>query len=405
MDRIFISYRREDSEGFARSLFQSLSEEFGSDTVFMDVEAIELGVDFIDVIDKTLETCGAFLVLIGKEWASCTDASGKKRIENPDDFVRLEVATALKRNVRVIPILVKGAKMPKTEDLPEDLQPITRRQALELRHDQWKYDVEHLINALEKCLDLHHIEHGTGISKDTVHETEDKISTTKPTLKVKRAVVTKITIAVAIVLFIAIGIWSFYNFFKPPEKIIPSPKGDISKVVPEYKIRKVQEALAKLGYDPGFVDGQIGPRTIVALKSFQSEMGLDANGEITDEIIQILVDAVRKQTGFKSQKPRPRAAINLTGVWFDEDKIAYEISQTGNTFEVQALDPMMGYVIFSAAGTINGRELEYYFKLITGEQGVGRGNISSDNRYINYTSIDSSTGMMESGRLYRQMSR
>lgn len=154
MDKIFISYRREDSEGFARSLFQSLAGRFGKDQVFMDVEAIGLGMDFVEAIDKSLADCGVLLVLIGKDWAHCTDADGHRRLDNQDDFVRIEVAKALKRNVRVIPVLVKGAPMPGAEDLPEELRSLIRRQALELRHERWDSDVDHLSAALEKLLGI-----------------------------------------------------------------------------------------------------------------------------------------------------------------------------------------------------------------------------------------------------------
>jgi hypothetical protein len=151
---IFISYRREDSEGFARSLFQSLTAYFGSNQVFMDVEDIELGLDFVEAIDKSLSSCGVLLVLIGKEWLSCVDEDGQPRLDNPEDFVRMEVASALRRNVRVIPVLVRSSPMPKPEQLPEELKLLTRRQALELHHDRWSADIERLISALEKTLGI-----------------------------------------------------------------------------------------------------------------------------------------------------------------------------------------------------------------------------------------------------------
>ena len=97
MNNIFISYRREDSEGFARGLFQSLVGAFGTDHVFMDVEDISLGSDFVKAIDKSLESCGALLVLIGPEWVSCTDSDGRPRLDNAQDFVRMEVAKALEK--------------------------------------------------------------------------------------------------------------------------------------------------------------------------------------------------------------------------------------------------------------------------------------------------------------------
>lgn len=154
MKKNFISYRREDTEGFARGLFQSLVGAFGGDHVFMEVEDISLGADFVNAIDKSLAGCGALLVFIGKDWANCTDSAGRLRLENPLDFVYMEVTKALEHGVRVIPVLVKGAKMPAPETLPEALRPVTRRQALELRHERWSQDVDHLVTALAKVLGL-----------------------------------------------------------------------------------------------------------------------------------------------------------------------------------------------------------------------------------------------------------
>jgi len=152
VNRIFISYRREDSEGFARGLFQSLANYFGKDSVFMDVDSISLGMDFVEAIDKSLDDCGILLVLIGKDWVKSNDSSGQRRLEKTDDFVRIEIAKALKRKVPVIPVLIKGASMPNPADLPEELYALTRRQALELRHESWDSDVEHLATSLEKLL-------------------------------------------------------------------------------------------------------------------------------------------------------------------------------------------------------------------------------------------------------------
>jgi hypothetical protein len=179
MDKVFISYRREDSEGFARSLFQSLVGHFGKDYVFMDVEAIGLGMDFMDAIDQSLADCGALLVLIGKDWVTCTDGQGRRRLEKEDDFVRTELAKAIERNVRIIPILVKGAPMPKADQLPEELRSLTRRQALELRHERWDHDVDHLASALEQALGLKRI--------DKSKPASPPISEPPPTTKPKRS--------------------------------------------------------------------------------------------------------------------------------------------------------------------------------------------------------------------------
>src|SRR5262245_40887774 len=105
MPNIFISYRREDSSGYAGRLHEQLSAAFGANHIFMDIQDIKPGVDFEDALNRAVGACDILIVLMGKQWLTITDATGRRRIDNPQDFVRLEIATALKRNVRVIPAL------------------------------------------------------------------------------------------------------------------------------------------------------------------------------------------------------------------------------------------------------------------------------------------------------------
>src|ERR1044071_1152603 len=146
---IFVSYRRDDAAGHAGRLVDRLVEHFGQDRIFMDIDAIEPGEDFITVIENAVGSCNILLAVIGRNWNS---ASGSGRLDNPNDFVRLEVATALRRDIRVVPVLVQRATMPKAQDLPEDLVKLTRRNAVELTDLRWQTDVDQLIGVLEKVL-------------------------------------------------------------------------------------------------------------------------------------------------------------------------------------------------------------------------------------------------------------
>lgn len=148
MRGIFISYRREDSEGHAGRLYEDLAEHFGKDSVFMDVVAIEPGRDFRRVIDQQVASCGVLLTLIGKSWIEARDESGRRRLDDPGDFVRLETGSALKRDIPVIPVLVHGAAMPRADQLPQDLAELAYRNAVELTHARWESDVQVLIKAL-----------------------------------------------------------------------------------------------------------------------------------------------------------------------------------------------------------------------------------------------------------------
>jgi len=153
MPRIFVSYRREDAAGHAGRLFDRLRARFGEESVFMDVSGIEPGVDFVEAIDREVGSCDVLLAVIGREWLGCRDAGGRRRLEDPNDFIRIEVARALARGVRVVPVLVEGATMPPADALPSDLQPLARRHAVELRDTRWDADVEDLIDRLERTLD------------------------------------------------------------------------------------------------------------------------------------------------------------------------------------------------------------------------------------------------------------
>src|SRR4051794_2677355 len=116
--RVFLNYRRDDAAGHAGRLYDSLAERFGKERVFMDVDAIDPGADYGDVIDKAVGSCDVLIAVIGQDWLNATDGKGERRIDDPDDFVRLEIQAALGRDVRVLPLLVQGAVMPSADELP-----------------------------------------------------------------------------------------------------------------------------------------------------------------------------------------------------------------------------------------------------------------------------------------------
>jgi hypothetical protein len=150
--RIFISYRREETAYPAGWLFERLAEHFGHQQVFKDVDSIELGDDFVQMITRAVGSCDVLLALIGDQWLTITDVHGRRRLDDPDDFVRLEIEAALTRNVRIIPILVDGANMPRADELPAGLAGVVRRQALELSPSRFEYDTSRLLKVLETTL-------------------------------------------------------------------------------------------------------------------------------------------------------------------------------------------------------------------------------------------------------------
>src|SRR5215472_5327650 len=125
---IFVSYRRQDSSHLAGRLYDRLADRFGEDQVFIDVDTIEPGVDFAEEIFRAVAACTVLLAVIGPGWLTAADEGGGRRLDDPDDIVRLEIEAALARGVRVIPILVEGAVMPRRQDLPDSLGGLARRQ-------------------------------------------------------------------------------------------------------------------------------------------------------------------------------------------------------------------------------------------------------------------------------------
>jgi tetratricopeptide (TPR) repeat protein len=151
--RIFISYRRDETDFPAGWLYDRLATHFGRDQIFKDIDSIELGDDFVEVITRAVGSCDVLLALIGDRWLSITDENGKRRLDDPNDFVRLEIEAALERQVRLIPILVGNARMPRPEQLPPSLAKLARRQALQLSPVRFESDTGRLLGVLERSLE------------------------------------------------------------------------------------------------------------------------------------------------------------------------------------------------------------------------------------------------------------
>lgn len=148
--RIFISYRREENGWPARQLYEVLSERFGEERVFKDVDSIEPGDDFVERIQSAVTSCHVLLALIGRNWVAITDANGGRRLDDPGDFVRLEIETALERGVRVIPILIDDAQMPRAADLPPRMARLVRRHAIAI--NPVTFDTDRLLRTIEVTL-------------------------------------------------------------------------------------------------------------------------------------------------------------------------------------------------------------------------------------------------------------
>ena len=152
MAGIFINYRRDDSKGLAGRLSDHLRRTFGPDAVFMDVDAMKPGFDFVKQLDVQVAQCDVVLAIIGANWFDAHDDKGQRRLESAHDYVRIELAAALTRDIPVIPVLVDGAIMPSEDALPDDLKSLARRHALELRYTRFNSDAEGIEFALRGLL-------------------------------------------------------------------------------------------------------------------------------------------------------------------------------------------------------------------------------------------------------------
>jgi hypothetical protein len=152
MSGVFISYRRDDSGGYAGRLFDILSVHFGKENTYMDLDTIQGGDNYATVIEDKVGECDALLAVIGERWLTCVGADGSRRLDMAHDYVRMEIAKALERGVRVIPVLVSGAKMPHQPDLPDDLRLLALHQAMDLRDAHFHTDADQLMDVLKQTV-------------------------------------------------------------------------------------------------------------------------------------------------------------------------------------------------------------------------------------------------------------
>ena len=149
--RLFVSYRRDDAAGYARALYDELVRRFSDERVFMDVDDIAPGVAFDEAIRRAVREASVLLVLIGRRWAGPREGS-LPRLHDPQDVVRHEIETGFSLGLRVIPVLLDGAPMPREDELPESLRPLSRRQAVPLDNTRFSSDVQQLVAAVYAAL-------------------------------------------------------------------------------------------------------------------------------------------------------------------------------------------------------------------------------------------------------------
>jgi hypothetical protein len=198
--KIFINYRRGDEPGFTQALLGRLEQAFPAERLFIDVDNIPPGEDFVHMLESQVAQCDAMLTVIGNNWLDATNEHGGRRLDDPNDFVRIEIESAIRQGKRVIPVLVHQARMPHPDELPEPIRPLATRNAVRLTHERFRSDVQGLIKALQSVID----EAATRRS-GTIGALDQSVKPHQPARSLRGTVVTLGVLGV--VLAGAVGIW------------------------------------------------------------------------------------------------------------------------------------------------------------------------------------------------------
>ena len=223
--KIFINYRRGDDPGHTGRLFDRLQDVFAPGQLFLDVDNIAPGLDFVRVLNDRVAECDIVLAVIGKNWLDARDAKGARRLDDPDDFVRVEITSALAQDKRVIPVLVGDAQMPRPEELPEALRPLARRNAVRLTYERFRTDMAGLIKALQQALN----------EIGAKHRAEDKAQRRAEAGSTSRRTAVIFSAAFAAVLISGAGLYWFNGRSAPspaPQSAKPAASTQATAVAP-----------------------------------------------------------------------------------------------------------------------------------------------------------------------------
>jgi hypothetical protein len=340
--KIFISYRVQDTAGETGRLVDALKQYFADDQLFMDIENLEPGADFVDSIEHSLDCCDVFLAVIGPQWIG-DRGGGDIRINDPHDWVRTEVSTALQRNIRVVPVLVDGGSLPPADQLPPDLQPLLRRQAIEISNKRWRYDTDQLIKFLVQKAGIQ--PRKAAAQRAATPSAESK--------KRKTWVYVTAGFALAFVVLITIGL-----------------------LLPE------EEKVA-------------GTTTGTEQNSQQPEVST-----LTHNLEE---EPIRTQDNSAAGKTETNnAAETVTGRWKEVDEgitSTFVLQQNGSAIHVQV--EMNGQIVSTGTGTIKNKNVELNFPLF-GFPTMLIGTLSEDNNTLNGNFIVQATGDEQPIQLVRR---
>lgn len=380
MSGIFISYRRSGASVMAYRIADELKRNFGSDSLFLDVESIDPGVPFAQAIQNSLNRCSVALIVMGPEWLNMTDDQGRRRLDNPDDWVRQEVRLALESKLRVIPVLVKGAFMPSPEDLPSDIQRLASLHAFSFIDSQthWSFDVQRLqdqISEIDKRL----------AKKRQSSSSRDKQGASSYSYKA--------IVGLFMALLFLMGTAGGADYF------------DNTEVYGALFVIMLALLLCFLGWKDiraglkkgmGFAIGG-GVMSILAMLITAGELSFSSVDHSSDVLttnhsqekksepqIQPTEPSINNTLEVEPEPVRPQV-VNIAGNWISEEGVSYIIRQNGETFSFVEKN-LFGVQVGQGQGRVQGNQIAYtYHNSLINVSGQGSGSVNNDVMSLYFT--------------------
>ncbi len=422
MSRIFISYRREDSDIWAGRLADELRKHFPAEQVFQDIASIDPGANFRTVLKEALATAAVMLVIIGPRWLSATDKNGRKRLESSADFVHQEVAESLRSPaVRVFPLLVNGAAMPVEEDLPDPLKPLVERNAVELTVRHWASDVAQLVQTIKRSPGVAEARAGEEVAprsadQDTRRAAEARDSTpeaarleeTTPEFRSRPAAISTSAgspqqgrkwgaplIALAVFLVLG-GAWIAYQRSQDNKRLQTERNAAEQRAAAEKTAAELTAALKAANERAATEQSKVAAEQAAAKKA-------EALRKVVTEQPARRVPAETADAGRVSTPPPQSsrdtvAQLNVGGRWRDNWGVVYTISQDGSAMRVVAEGPSCrgGYFRSTGSGKVTGNSFETTYQSTLPSRGECFGTISASGTRMTSTCRDTVCGQIAS---------
>ena len=362
MAGVFVSYRRSDSAGHSGRLMDALVEGFEPQQLFRDIEAIEAGADFVEAINRAVADSSVMLVVIGPQWLTAQTSDGKRRIDQDNDFVRLEIEAALSLDLRVIPVLVGGASMPSAEELPASLKPLARRQAQEISDRRWDYDVDQLFATMEKI---------RGVARRKQAQAPAQPAVPAPPPKRGMSLGMKLGLGAGGAVVVLVGLGSLSN--TPTD--VPAPS--TPPTLPASEPAKAAVASVPTARKPAAT--------------------VDAPPAPTVRHVQPAAEEAPQPV-----QPVARMSVNLTGSWRSSDGDQLYLEQQGNEVAVIAADGS-GTQGFMGQGSVHGQRVDLTLvHMQSGGTLTMQMTVSQDGRRMNGVARENLTGSSENVTLTRE---